>query len=427
MPSKPSHATQFCRIDFYILATSHYDDTQSILSQNQGDTLIMTTSPQHIWHTAQRATKLLARQLLIATLTTSIVFAQTPPQTGQPASDTDIPPLPTQEEEIPPLPATDLPAEQPQQPATTPATTPPVTQREEPEYTLGERIKGRFINGFRAVAWLETTGYIVGTTMQRGQGMHSSRALTATTGGPQVMGYTIQERNGVLSGIVLAALAQLGIVLCAGVIASSAYQVTGVSTTRSYHADGSVWETTTTTYGLTADADEKFAASQVLVDAANDGSVLGISSYQGGQNFEFTYFTDDWMGRGLGQTQGVRMNFLLGIPAGKRLIFEGGWGWGRTTSDYNGARVESRFNGAPLRLIMPLGPLALQAGWDANLAILTKFFADEPDFGTELVTPAPLSLSLHAFLWRLHLTAGVELSRVFKLDTAYNLGAGMRF
>ena len=362
-----------------------------------------------------------------------MVFAQAPPSTGQPASDTDIPPLPTQEEEIPPLPTTKLPPkEEPTSPSTTAATTSrPVTQTEEPEYTLGERLKGRFINGFRAVAWLETTGYIVGTTMQRGQGMHSSRNLTATTGGPQVMGYTIQERNGVISGIVLAALAQAGIVLCAGVIASSAYQVTGVSTTRSYHADGSVWETTTTTYGLTSDSDEKFATAQMLVDTANDGSVLGISSYQGGQNFEFTYFTDDWMGRGLGQTQGVRMNFMLGIPAGKRFIVEGGWGWGRTTSDYTSdsinARVESRFNGAPLRLIMPFGPLALQAGWDANLAILTKFFADDPEFGTELVTPAPLSLSLHAFLWRLHLTAGVELSRVFKLDTAYNLGAGMRF
>lgn len=386
------------------------------------------THPRHLRGAAIRTARLLARQLLIATLTTSIVFAQAPPQPGQPANN-DIPPLPTQDEEIPPLPDSDLPAKPQPAPTTSPATNAPVvtTPQQEPEYTLGERLKGRFIHGFRAVAWLETTGYIVGTTMQRGQGMHSSRAMTATAGGPQVMGYTIQERNGVLSGIVLAALAQLGIVLCAGAIASSAYQVTGVSTSRSYHADGSVWETTTTTYGLTADADQKFAQAQQLVDAANDGSVLGISSYQGGQNFEFTYFTDDWMGRGLGQTQGVRLNFMLGLPAGDRLIFEGGWGWGRTTSEYGGGRVESRFNGAPLRLIMPLGPLALQAGWDANLAILTKLFADEPDFGTELVTPAPLSLSLHAFLWRLHLTAGVELTRIFKFDTAYNLGAGMRF
>lgn len=374
---------------------------------------------------AKRTTKHLVHQLLIATLTTSIVFAQAPPRGHAAGSDADMPPLPASDEEIPPLPETNLPDKETA--VTTPPAPAPQPQQEEREYSLGERLKGRFLHGFRAVAWLETTGYTVGTSMQRGQGMHSSRDLTAMAGGPQVMGYTIQERNGVISGVVLAALAQVGLVLCAGAIASSAYQVTGVSTSRSYHADGSIWETTTTTYGLTSDADEKFAASQNLVDAANDGSVMGISSYQGGQNFEFTYYTDDWMGRGLGQTQGVRMNFLLGIPAGERLIFEGGWGWGRTTSDYNGARVESRFNGAPLRLIMPLGPLALQAGWDANLAILTKLFADEPDFGTELVTPAPVSLSLHAFLWRLHLTAGVELSRIIKFDTAYNLGAGMRF
>ncbi len=346
----------------------------------------------------------------------SATQAQTPPplptqSQEQPKEETSIPPLP-KEGETPPRTS----------PEKTPP--PPPTQTPQPqddEISFGKKILGRIYHSFRSVAWLETTGYTIGTTMQRGSSHHSTASVA---GGPQVMGYTIQERNGIISGLVLAVLGKSCALLGAGAIGMSAYQVTGVSTSRSYHSDGTVWETKTTYYGLTADADEKFETSQNMIDAS-EGMGTEIASYRGGQNFEFTYYTDDWMGRGLGQTQGLRANFLLGFPAGKHLIFEAGYGWGRSTSTYENTRVESRFNGIPLRLVKPLGPLALQAGWDLNFATLTKYFADSSTPDT--VTAWPVSLTAHAFLWRFHLTAGVELTRLLKLDTAYTLGAGMRF
>ncbi len=263
------------------------------------------------------------------------------------AQDEEIPPLPTSEEEIPALPTKEedeaqKKAEQEKarkeratQQANTPAPKPQT-------YSLGTRLVGRFKHSLRAATALQTTGYTVGTTTSRGPGQFSSRD-NAGIGGPVAMGYTLQERNGVISGLVLAALAQGGLVLGAGFIGMSAYQYVGSTTTREYHADGSVWERRTNYYELTADSDEKFASAQGLLDAANSGETMGsLAGYQGGQNFEFTYYTDDWLGRGTGQTQGIRANFLLGMPVSERMLFELGYGWGRATSAYEGRLVESQ-------------------------------------------------------------------------------------
>lgn len=346
----------------------------------------------------------------------------------------DIPPLPTatsEEADIPPLPTKKEADETHQQDAQreTDSSQAQVASRQEPtgedDYSLGTRLVGRLKHSFRAAAWLQTTGYTVGTTMQRGQGQFSSRQ--ADLGGPSTMGYTLQERNGVVSGLVLAALAQGGLLLCAGATAASAYSYVGSETSYDYRTDGSVWVSQTDYYQATADADDKFASSQEMINVANSGSAMGaMAGYGGGQNFEFTYFTDDWLGRGTGQTQGVRANFLLGFPANDHLIFEAGYGWGRTTSSFEGQVVESRFNGIPLRLLAPFGPFMAQAGLDMNASRLFTILDDAPT-DRELNAPWPISLSMHAFLWRLHASAGIEIARIIKRDVGYNLNIGMRF
>ena len=91
----------------------------------------------------------------------------------------DIPPLPaatSDEAEIPPLPTREEVDATRQQEAGREADAPQAqnTHSEAPsnegDYSLGTRMIGRLKHSFRAAAWLQTTGYTVGTTMQRGQG-----------------------------------------------------------------------------------------------------------------------------------------------------------------------------------------------------------------------------------------------------------------
>lgn len=278
--------------------------------------------------------------------------------------------------------------------------------------------------------WLIGPGYSIMGSYRGGAHAYSPRdGYDAFQ--PQTYGYRIQERNGFVSGFLMALFTRTVGIFAVSAIASNAYEDVLVEEQKNpdgtprwvYHPAHPVW------LGV--------ADSTNVANMESVGELVGWRL----QNFELDIFSQDWLGQGRGETSGWRANFLLVMPLGRRLALEGGYGWGRALSfdPGNGRVVNSQFSGVPLRLLMPVGPLLLQAGWDLNFRRAYEYIwrIGEPldtslehsgrKWEQENVRPWPLYLGAHLLLWRLHAEVSLEVPRVLRREVGYKASVGVRF
>jgi len=274
---------------------------------------------------------------------------------------------------------------------------------------------------------LRWPNYIIGASIRGGGGLYGS---SLGQGNPMVTGYRFVERGGVISGLVVGGIFYLLGATLAGMPDSVA---TKTSTSTRYNANGQrevvVTEERTATYG-------NGERRQQSLDAG-EASAKGLIAYRQ-QAFELDVYTRDWFGSSLGDARGYRMNFLFTAHTGKWMIFEMGFGFGDVSAFVPGKDilVEEKYIGIPLRLIVPWGPLYAQAALDLNFRGLDfGLLAEEGELRNidgrtvtvDPVRPIPFSLSVHAMLWRLSLSVGVETARPWTGQFGYVATAGARF
>lgn len=275
---------------------------------------------------------------------------------------------------------------------------------------------------------IRVPGYIVGATVRGGGGLYGS---SLGRGNPFVTGYRLHERGGVISGFVIGGLFALLGATAASMPDSVNSQSTSYTRTNASGQRETVTETTTTaTYNDPEGRQRALDASQ---DAAKD-----LMAYRA-QAFELDVYTRDWFGSGLGDARGYRANFLLTAYANKRLSFEAGFGFGSVSAIVRGKDivVDEEYIGIPLRLIVPWGPFYAQASLDLNFRGLDfGLLADDEiemrkvdgrDMRVDPVRPMPFAISIHAMLWRLALSVGMETARPWTGQFGYVASAGARF
>lgn len=278
--------------------------------------------------------------------------------------------------------------------------------------------------------WLMIPSYTASTSLTRGGSTFASR--DNVTLNPTARGYHLQERNGLVSGVMLAGLAYVGIASAASGLISSDYTTYSSSYSR---REGNYWVTTTYTWSE-KHSNAGTAAAESLVAGQNEmlGGIVGYRL----QNFELDIYTRDWLQRGEGDTEGWRTNFMMMIPLENGMGVELGYGWGRARSYFEeaGCVVSSQYSGIPLRVLAPLGPFLFQSGLDMNFRgaferlgkdRAATFEQDGTTYRQEHVRPWPLTLSVQTMLWRLNLSASVESSRILQRRFGYELSAGLRF
>ena len=279
-------------------------------------------------------------------------------------------------------------------------------------------------HAYSALRW---PGYVVGASIRGGGGLYGS---TLGQGNPLVTGYRFVERGGFISGLVVGGIFYL---LGATVAAMPSSIDVKTSTDTRTNASGQREVVVTETRSATYDNPE---GRQAALDAG-EASAKGLIAYRQ-QSFELDVYTRDWFGSQLGDARGYRMNFLFTLYTGKRFIVEGGFGFGDVSAFVPGKDilVEEKYVGLPVRVIVPWGPLYAQASLDLNFRGL-DFGAtseegevrtvDERTVLVDPVRPIPFSLSLHAMLWRLNLSIGVETARPWTGQFGYVAAAGARF
>ncbi|TKD13050.1 hypothetical protein [Polyangium fumosum] len=272
-------------------------------------------------------------------------------------------------------------------------------------------------------------GYTVGASIRGGGGMFGS---SLGQGNPLVTGYRFVERGGFISGFVVG-----GIFYLLGATAASMPDSTSVSTSSYLRTNnrGETERVTTTTY--TATSSRSAAEREAALEAAGEGA-KGLIAYRQ-QSFELDVFTRKWFGSDLGDARGYRMNFLFTVYTGKRFILEGGFGFGDVSAIVPGKDilVEEKYVGIPVRFIVPWGPFYAQAAVDLNFRGLDFGLLADDEIETrevdgrrmrvDPVRPIPLTISVNAMLWRLHLSVGVETARPWTGQFGYVATAGARF
>ncbi|MDI1443111.1 hypothetical protein [Polyangium sp. 6x1] len=279
-----------------------------------------------------------------------------------------------------------------------------------------------------AYSGLRWPGYTVGASIRGGGGLYGS---SLGQGNALVTGYRFVERGGFISGLVVGGI----FYLLGATVASMPDSVsTSTSTETRTNQYGQSETVTTTTYTGTYNRSPE--ARQATLDAA-EASAKGLIAYRQ-QSFELDVYTRDWFGSDLGDARGYRMNFLFTVYTGKRFIIEGGFGFGDVSAIVPGKDilVEEKYIGIPIRFIVPWGPLYAQAALDLNFRGL-DFGAlseegevrqvDGRSMTVDPVRPIPLTLSINAMLWRLHLSVGVETARPWTGQFGYVATAGARF
>jgi hypothetical protein len=274
---------------------------------------------------------------------------------------------------------------------------------------------------------LRWPGYTVGAVVHGGGGVYGS---SLDRGNPFVTGYRFVERGGIISGLLVG-----GIVYLLGATAAALPDSVNVKTSTHTRTNTSgqrevvVTEERTATYGNGAQREASFEAGK--------SGAEGIVAYRQ-QAFELDVYTRDWFGSGNGDARGYRMNFLFTVHTGEWLIVETGVGFGDVSGivrDQN-ILVEEKYLGMPLRFIVPWGPLYAQAAIDLNFRALDSALSDEVSeartvdgqiMTVDPVRPSPLTLSVHAMLWRLSLSVGVETARPWAGQFGYVATAGARF
>lgn len=341
---------------------------------------------------------------------------------ADPANASKSDPPPTTPAEPPVVPDSATPGEvKSAPPATPPAQVVVQEERRNPRWD-------RFMRTTSAKYWLLAPGYTVGAVTHGGRG--SRFAPREAAGAPGVMGYHFQERNGFVSGAVLAGLLYICGAFGAAAVAAPPTETTSWTTT---DASGQRWRHTKTR--ATGPGDMEGGGEALQATESSAGAMVRHRM----QNFELSIYSTDWMGRGLGETLGFRANFMAAFPLNELLALEVGYGMGRTLSylDETQQAVESRFSGMPVRLLLPMGPLMAQLGMDLNFRSVMEatFWSDraaeaERDgvrLQVEQVRPWPVSMAVHALVWRFHLTVGVESARVLRRDFGTHAALGLRF
>ncbi|MDI3284789.1 hypothetical protein [Polyangium sp. 15x6] len=269
----------------------------------------------------------------------------------------------------------------------------------------------------------------MGASIRGGGGMYGS---SLGQGNPLVTGYRFVERGGFISGLVIG-----GIFYLLGATAASMPDATNVSSSSYLRTNnrGETERVTTTTY--TARYDRSPEAREAALQAAEEGAKDLVAYRQ--QSFELDVFTRDWFGSTLGDARGYRMNFLLTAYAGKWFIIETGFGFGDVSAIVPGKDilVEEKYVGIPIRFIVPWGPFYAQAALDLNFRGLDFGLLADDEIETrnvdgrsmrvDPVRPIPFTLSVHAMLWRLNLSVGVETARPWTGQFGYVATAGARF
>ncbi|MDC3980744.1 hypothetical protein [Polyangium jinanense] len=279
-----------------------------------------------------------------------------------------------------------------------------------------------------AYSGLRWVGYTVGASIRGGGGLYGS---SLGQGNPLVTGYRFVERGGFISGLVVG-----GIFYLLGATVASMPDSASMTTTTDTRTNQYGQREVVTTNHYTATYDRSPEARQAALDAA-EASAKGLVAYRQ-QSFELDVYTRDWFGSQLGDARGYRMNFLFTVYTAKRFIIEGGFGFGDVSAIIPGKDilVEEKFIGIPIRFIVPWGPLYAQAALDLNFRGL-DFGAlseegevrnvDGRSMTVDPVRPIPLTLSVHAMLWRLNLSVGVETARPWTGQFGYVATAGARF
>ena len=271
--------------------------------------------------------------------------------------------------------------------------------------------------------------YTVGAVIRGGGGLYGS---SLGQGNPLATGYRFVERGGVISGLVIG-----GLVALIGVAGASMPDTVNISSS-SYNrvndrgqTERVTTETRTATYG-------NAEGRQRSLDAA-EGAIPAFAGLRQ-QTFEFDIYSRDWFGSKLGDARGYRFNFLLTAYSGKHVIVEAGFGFGDVNAIVPGKDilVEEAYIGIPVRVLVPWGPFYAQAAIDINGRAFELLGDDETtDYGTrtvdgrilriDRVRPTPLTISVHANLWRVAASIGVETVRPWDGQFGYVASLGGRF
>ncbi len=274
---------------------------------------------------------------------------------------------------------------------------------------------------------LRWPGYTVGAIVRGGGGLYGS---TLDRGNPFVTGYRFVERGGIISGLVVGGIVYLlGATVAAMPDSASIKTSTDTRTNASGQRETVVTEERTATY---SNGEQRAATFE-----AGKASAAGLIAYRQ-QSFELDVYTRDWFGSDVGDARGYRMNFLFTVYTGKWLILETGFGFGDVSALVPGQDilVEEKYVGMPFRIIFPWGPLYAQAAFDLNFRGLdfgltteegTTRTVDGRILLVDPVRPIPLTLSVHAMLWRLSVSVGVETARPWTGQFGYVATAGARF
>ena len=274
---------------------------------------------------------------------------------------------------------------------------------------------------------LRWPGYTVGAVVHGGGGVYGS---SLDRGNPFVTGYRFVERGGIISGLVVG-----GIVYLLSATAAALPDSVDVKTSTHTRTNASgqrelvVTEERTATYGNGAQREAAFEGGKT--------SAEGLIEYRQ-QAFELDVYTRDWFGSGNGDARGYRMNFLFTVYTGEWLIMETGFGFGDVSGIVRAQNilVEEKYLGMPFRFIVPWGPLYAQAAIDLNFRGIDSALSDEESetrtvdgqiMTVDPVRSSPLTLSVHAMLWRLSLSVGVETARPWTGQFGYVATAGARF
>jgi hypothetical protein len=275
-------------------------------------------------------------------------------------------------------------------------------------------------------------------------GVYSTGTSFATSGieggGAQAMGYSMVHRGTLLP----AALIWVFNIIPYALDASDSYEVNEVvdertETTGGYYYDpqsgepGRYYEkeTTYTTYRTSRVYNDPAtrAAAQAQIDREFDaamGAGIGV--------IELDVYTRDLLGS---DTLGFTFNLIQSY--GFFAFGLGGWATD-TLLEGQGVVAESRGFTVPMRANLPWGIFRLELGADLNLLGLFDQIAsdatqpldparviDGREYTIRATFPSPVRAMLHANLWRVQVSAGVESPAVWRGEVAGRLQAGVRF
>lgn len=288
---------------------------------------------------------------------------------------------------------------------------------------------------------LMTPGYTLGVKYHGGSGAYTGRKFSAS---PTLVGYSIRERNGLITGLA-AALSLFGLTV---VSASMPTDVSTQSNTYTTYNDRGqkiiVTEERTTAYY----DPEDMAQKQWMLE---NSTGIAASGFGRRLNFELDIFTrqlEPFSGDSRwtrGDAWGHRVGFLGWFPVGPKWILETGLGFGRMRQLLPDVREnefdqptlqDNRFLGTPVRMKYALGPAWATLGWDLNWRAMWDFAdgdiidVDGIGYREHVGALSPMYASVDVVLWRLHLSAGLDFAPLRLLqrgDIGYFTSAGVRF